>query len=586
MPHSHHDNPTLWTFFRPHVGKLVVVLILTLALSILVMLPPLLIRAVIDKVATEGRYGLFLPLGICIVAAPVITAFCQYLQTLGIAYLGQRFVFDIRVGVYNHLLGMSLRFFSKNSTGKLVNRVMGDTGTVQRTITGQSIGVVSDLACATFAITATFILNWRMALLLLVVVIGFVINYRLNIQRIKKATKGYRGAMDRLSGGVQNRLLGNVAVKSFGAENREQRLFQGESSASIALATEAAVTSANFSMNSQLLQQIGRISLYFVGCAFVLKGTMSYGDVIAFTTYTLQLLGPAVRFSELIRMVQEVRIAVDRIFEILREKPEITDQPDAIQLDRLKGEVVFEDVQFHYDPDNPVIKDFSLSVAPGQTVALIGPTGCGKSTILNLVTRFYDVCGGRLLMDGVDIKDIKLSSLRRQFGIVLQEPLLFDVSISENIRYGRPSATFEDIQAAARAAEIHDYIINLPNGYNTIVGSEGVEMSLGQKQRLTIARAIAADPAILIMDEATSSLDSESEAAIQRAMNHILAGRTSFIVAHRLSTIRNADVIVLLKDGHIFERGSHDELMAIEGGYYRELFEKFMGKGIMTEDEA
>ncbi|MDT8391166.1 MAG: ABC transporter ATP-binding protein [Lentisphaeria bacterium] len=586
MPLPSSDNPTLWTFFRPHVGKLIIVLILTLILSILVMLPPLLIRAVIDKVATEGRQGLFLPLGLCIAAAPLITAFCQYLQTLGIAYLGQRFVFDIRVGVYNHLLTMSLRFFSDNSTGKLVNRIMGDTGTVQRTITGQSIGVVSDLACAAFAISATFVLNWRMAILLLLVVIGFVINYRLNIQRIKKATKGYRGAMDRLSGGIQNRLLANVAVKSFGTEGREQRLFQAESGASIALATEAAVTSADFSMNSQLLQQVGRISLYFVGCAFVLNGKMTYGDVVAFTTYTLQLLGPAVRFSELIRMVQEVRIAVDRIFDIFREKPEITDQPGAVHVDRLKGEVIFEKVQFYYEPGHPVIKNFSLTVAPGQTVALIGPTGCGKSTILNLVTRFYDVRGGRLLMDGTDIQDIKLRSLRRQFGIVLQEPLLFDVSISENIRYGRPAATPEDIQAAARAAEIHEYITTLPDGYDTIVGSEGVDMSLGQKQRLTIARAIAADPAILIMDEATSALDSESEAAIQRAMNRILKGRTSFIVAHRLSTIRNADVIVLLKDGHIFEKGNHEELMAVDGGYYRELYEKFMGKGVMEEDKA
>ncbi len=572
-------------FFRPQLARLAAVVAITVVLSILAMLPPLLIRAVIDRVVTDGRADLLFVLGVCMVGTPLLAAFCQFLQTLGIAYLGQRFVFDIRVSLYNHLLRMSLRFFGKNSAGKLVNRVMGDSGTVQHTLTAQSIGIVSDLVCAAFAVSATFLLNWRMAILLLLVVLSFVVNYRLTIKRIIRASRGYRTSMDRLSGGIQNRLLGNVAVKSFGAEGREQRVFQGESTASMALATEAAIASTHFSMNSQLLAQLGTTSLYFIGCSFILGETMSYGDVVAFNTYTWQLLGPAVRFSEIVRMIQDVRIAVDRIFEIFREKPEIKSRRDAVKLQRLRGEVEFDQVSFHYEPDLPVIRDFSLHVQPGQTVALIGPTGCGKSTILNLVTRFYDVCAGTLRMDGRDIQEIDLKCLRQQFGIVLQEPLLFDVSVAENIRYARPSATAADIEAAARAAEIHDYIMTLPDGYQTIIGSEGVDMSLGQRQRLTIARAIAADPAILIMDEATSSLDSDSEAAIQRAMARILKGRTCFVVAHRLSTIRNADIIVLLKEGRIAEQGNHQQLMARPGGHYRELYEKFMGKGVLDEQE-
>lgn len=577
------DKLTLWRFLRPQLGRMALVVLITVVLSVLVMLPPLLLRGMIDRVVTRGEHSLFLGLGICLLAIPALASTFQYLQTLGIAYLGQRFVFDIRLAIYHHLLRMSLRFFGKNSAGKLVNRVMGDSGTVQQTITGQSIGVVSDLACATFAISATFVLNWRMAILLLFVVVGFVLNYRLNIGKIKRASRSHRAAMDRLSAGVQNRLLANVAVKTFGAEKREQGRFCGDSSASLALATEAATASVRFSMNSQLLQQVGRTVLYFTGCAFVLQEKMSYGDVVAFTTYSMQLLGPAVRFSELIRMVQDVRIALDRIFEILRESPEITESPSAVAAGRIRGEVEFEKVDFHYDAGKPIIRGFNLRVAPGQTVALIGPTGCGKSTILNLVTRFYDVCGGALRIDGVDIRDMRLKSLRRQFGIVLQEPLLFDVSIAENIRYGRPAADMADIVAAAKAAEIHGCIMALPQAYSTILGSEGIELSLGQQQRLTIARAIAADPAILIMDEATSALDSDSEAAIQRAMERILQGRTSFIVAHRLSTIRNADIIVLLRDGMTEEMGRHEELMAIPGGQYRDLYDKFMGKGILDE---
>jgi subfamily B ATP-binding cassette protein MsbA len=575
----------LGRFLRPHMATMAIVVAVTVVLSVLAMLPPLLIRAVIDRVVGDGRTDIFPLLAIAMLAVPVLASFGQYLQTLGVAYLGQRLVFDIRVTLYRHLLGMSLRFFGKHSAGKLVNRLMGDSGVVQRMLTAQSISIVSDLVCATFAISATFIINWRMAVLLLMVVAGFVVNYRLNARRIIKASRDYRSSMDRMSGGIHNRLLANVTVKVFGMESSEQAAFRSESGASMNLATEAMIASTRLSMNSQLLQQMGQVSLYFIGCAFVLGDKMSYGDVIAFTTYAVQLLWPAVRFSEIIRMLQEVRISVGRIHEIMREEPEIQSQPGAVKTKRIHGDVAFEHVNFHYTPGAPVIRDFSLRVKAGQTVALIGPTGCGKSTILNLVMRFYDVCDGRLTIDGVDIRNLELNSLRHQFGIVLQEPLLFDVSIAENIRYGRPSASPADIEAAARAAEIHDYIVSLPEQYRTIVGSEGVEMSLGQKQRLTIARAIAADPAILIMDEATSSLDSESEAAIQRAMGRILRGRTCFVVAHRLSTIRNADIIVLLKDGVVAELGDHQRLMAIPGGHYRALYEQFMGRNTIDPDK-
>ena len=439
--------------------------------------------------------------------------------------------------------------------------------------------------CALFAISATFLISWRLAILLVIVVTVFVANYRLTIGRIRTATKGTRMASDRMSGGVQNRLNSNVAVKTFGAEGRENAVFHEHSTTTLGLGKEAALASNAFSMNTQLIQSLGQSSIYFLGCALVLAGDIQYGDVVAFSSYAVQLLGPAVRFSELVRQLQNVSIATDRLFEIFGEEPEVASATESVPVGRMTGEVEFRNVSFHYEEGNPVIRDFSLHVRAGQTIALIGPTGCGKSTILNLILRFYDITGGELLLDGIDIRRLDLHALRRQFGIVLQEPLLFNVSIYDNIRYGRSDASREEVVAAAKVAEIHSFIETLPDGYATVVGDSGVELSVGQKQRITIARAVAADPAILIMDEATSSLDSDSEQAIQKAMDRVLVNRTCFVVAHRLSTIRNADQIILLDGGLIAEKGNHDELMAIPNGRYHQLYEKHMGAGVIHDEE-
>ncbi len=572
-------------FVRPYRARLFGLFGLTVMLSVLVMLPPLVMRSVINDVLTDGQREKFLGLAICMIMLPLLSSFLGYLQTLGIAFVGQRFVYDIRVSLYKHLLRLSQRYFHRNSTGKIVNRLMGDSGTVQQMVTAQSINIISDLVCAAFAISATFLISWRLAILLCIIVTVFVVNYRMTIGRIRVATKGARTAGDRMSGGVQNRLIGNVAVKSFGAEERENLVFHDHSTATLGLGKQAALASNAFSMNTQLIQSLGQSTIYFLGCALVLVGDIQYGDVVAFSAYAVQLLGPAVRFSELVRQLQNVSIATDRLFEIFGEDPEVDTATDAIDAERLTGEVEFQNVSFYYEEGNPVIKEFSLHVKAGQTIALIGPTGCGKSTILSLILRFYDVTGGALLMDGINIRDLDLHCLRRQFGIVLQEPLLFNVSIYENIRYGRPEASREEIIAAATVAEIHSFIETLPDGYNTIVGDSGVELSVGQKQRITIARAVAADPAILIMDEATSSLDSDSEQAIQRAMDRVLVNRTCFVVAHRLSTIRNADQIILLDGGLIAEKGNHQELMALPHGRYRELYEKHMGAGVIHDGE-
>jgi len=573
------------SFLAPYRRQASVLVLLTVLLSILNMCTPLVSRAFIDQVVSLGRADMFFRLGLAQVFLVVVTPLAGMVQNVLMTGVGQRFIFDLRDFLYGHILGLSLRFFGRNSTGKLVNRIMGDTGTVARILSAQTFGIISDVVCCAFAVTATFALNWRMAMLLTFVVAAFVVNYLVNVKRIRQLSESYWRSHDVLSGGVQNRLVVGVAVKSFGTENREHGIFQDQSAVNMSLRESLGVAGFSFWQNTALVQNMGRALLFFLGCNMVLSGEMTYGDVTAFVAYAMQLLWPAVRFSELALQVQDVGIALRRIFEVTREKPEVVNASHGVKISGLRGKIDFEKVNFEYDSAHPVIRDFDLHVAAGETVAFVGPTGCGKSTLLLLLMRFYDVTGGSLRLDNADVRDYDLYSLRRQFGVVLQDPMLFGVSIADNIRYARPAAPQAEVEEAARIAEIHDFITTLPDKYGTVIGQEGLQMSTGQKQRLTIARAILGKPSVIIMDEATSALDSESERAIQIAMEKVLKNRTSFIVAHRLSTIRNSDRIVLLKDGRITEMGSHDELMGLAGGRYRALYEQHMGKEFLEDDK-
>jgi len=572
-------------FLVPYRWQIAGLMALTILLSLLNMCAPLVSRAFIDKVISLGQRDLFVPLSLVQVFLVVVIPLAGFLQNIMMTYVAQRFVFNLRDFLYAHILGLSLRFFSKNSTGKLVNRVMGDSGTVARVLSAQTFSVVSDVVCCAFAVTATFALNWRMALLITLIVAIFLFNYLLNIKRLRSLSENFMWSNDRLLGGVQNRLVANVAVKSFGTEIREQGIFQDQVGLSQNLYETLSIAGQAFWLNTSLIQNLGRALLFFLGCDMVLAGDMTYGDVTAFVAYAMQLLWPAVRFSELTLQLQSVRVSLGRIFEVSREKQEVVNTPHGADVSALRGRIDFQQVNFEYDKSHPVIRDFDLHIEPGETVALVGPTGCGKSTLMLLLMRFYDVTGGSLLIDGTDVHRFDLYVLRRQFGVVLQDPMLFNISIADNIRYARPHAAEAEIEEAARTAEIHDFIMTLPNKYRTELGQEGLQLSTGQKQRLTIARAIIGKPSIMIMDEATSALDSESERAIQIAMERVLRNRTSFVVAHRLSTIRNASRIVLLKDGKILEMGTHAELMAMTGGRYRALYDQHMGKEFIEDDK-
>ena len=571
-------------FARPFRLQLLGMIVLTSVLAAICVMPPLIVRMIINRVIGEGETDLLPVIIVIYVSITLLTAGCGYLQTLAMAFVGQSFVMRVRTAVYDHLLGLSLSFFSRESTGKLVNRLMGDSGVLQQALTVTTLQVISDLICATFAISATLFINWRLAIPLYILLLLFVLNYRLNIGRVRKLARAQRSAEDRVASGVQNRLAANLTVKTYGTELREGLLFHEQSAASLDLAREGQVATSDFMRNSELLQSTGYAVIFFLGCAMVLDGTASYGDVTAFCSYTMLLISPAVRFSLLAQQLQNVKISAERLFEILDEEPVVTERPGAEEVHECRGAIRFEDVHFGYVPDKEVLKGISLDVEPGETVALVGTTGCGKTTILSLLMRLFDVTDGRITIDGRDVRDFTLKSLRSCFGIVLQESLLFSVSVADNIRYGKPQATQKQVEFAARIAEIHDEILALPRGYESRVGDHDVQLSVGQKQRIAIARAILADPAVLIMDEATSALDTNSERAIQVALDRFLTGRTAFIVAHRLSTIRNADKIVFLDAGRIVECGPHDELMKIEGGRYRRLYETHVGAGHLSEE--
>ncbi|MDZ4198882.1 MAG: ABC transporter ATP-binding protein, partial [Kiritimatiellia bacterium] len=454
-------------FLRPHRRRMIALAFLTLALSILAMLPPLITRAVVDRVITRGDRSILFGLSFVLLTLPVLSALCGYLQILGLTYVGQKFVFQVRQNLYEHLLRLDMRFFGKNSVGMLTNRLMGDSGAVQRLLTDQTVGVVSDFISSAFAITVTFAINWRLGLLLVLFISVFVINFRINISSIRQANRNYQRAMDRLSAGLQNRLTVNLAIKSHGSEDREHGVFRGQSGQSLDQIKDLSFANNTFWRNTELLAESGRAIIYFLGCALVLTDRMTYGDVLAFTSYAMQLLWPAVRFSMMAKQIQDVGVAADRLLEVMREEPEIRDRPAARAVGRLRGQVSFEHVTFAYEPGKPVIRNFDLRIEAGQSIALIGPTGCGKSTVLSLLLRFFDVQEGAVRIDGHDVRDLRVHSLRRQFGIVLQEPLLFTASIEENIRYARPSATRADVERAAQVAEILDFIQSLPKGYDT-----------------------------------------------------------------------------------------------------------------------
>ena len=487
-------------------------------------------------------------------------------------YLGQQFKMGMRRKLYAHMQSLSLGFFEKSQTGKLMSTIANDVASLDQLVSGSLVTVMQDAVTLIIVISYLFIKSGSLALIALSMYPIYLLNYFAFIGKIKGTHHEMREHRDAMYGDLQEKLSGAMVVRSYAKERFEVRQFVGETRSILGLNVRISALSTLLWTLAEFIGAIGTALLLWWGGRLVIDGKLTLGELVAFYSFIGgYLYGPTLRLIQVNDQFARANAALWRIFRTLDTEPIVKDAPNVPPMPPIRGEVHYENVWFEYEPGQPVIKGVEISVKAGQMVAFVGQSGSGKTTLVQLLQRNYDVTGGSITVDGLDVRNVELQSLREQIGVVIQETTLFNTTIRENLRYGRLKATNEEIEDAARAANIHDTIIALPRGYDTKIGEDGIKLSGGEKQRIAIARALLADPRILIMDEATSSLDSQSESLIQDALDTLLEGRTSFVIAHRLSTIIKADIIVVMEKGEIQEMGSHLELLARDG-IYAELY--------------
>ena len=537
------------------------------------LVPPLFHKEIIDGVITAFNLKY---LGVLIAALVGTYALSQLVQ-IGDNYirhaLGEKFIFDLRVRLYAYLQKMSLSFFERTSTGELMSRVTNDLSALEHFVTHGSALTTVDLIRLIGGSIILFVLDWRLAALVLIPVPILAVALRHYNTKIRPVYRSVRARLGDINAKLQDNLSGIRVIQAFAREEMERQRFKTESERYYRARVKGIRYWSVFFPAIRFLGAMGSVIVLGVGAVMVVKGEMTLGTLVAFLSYTTSFYEPINRLTEVDNIFQEAIAAGERFFEILDETTEVGDAPEAIDLPMIQGKMVFDEVTFRYGTGDKVLHDIAFEMAPGEMVALVGPSGAGKTSIANLICRFYDPNQGKIMIDGHDLRRIKLSSLRQQVAVVLQDSFLFNNSVVENLLYGKPDATRDELIQAAKAANAHDFIMQLPEGYDTEIGERGVKLSGGQKQRLALARAILADPRILILDEATSSVDAETEFLIQQALERVLEGRTSLVIAHRLSTVRNADKIIVLDQGRIVEVGQHDELLQ-GGGLYSQLYQR------------
>jgi ABC-type multidrug transport system fused ATPase/permease subunit len=559
----------------PYWKTIVISALLLVGRACLELVPPLIQREIIDEVITTRNLSY---LGIIITVLIGAYALNQLVQ-VGDNYvrhsLGEKFIFDFRVRLYAYLQKMSLSFFERTSTGELMSRVTNDLSALESFVTHGSALTAVDCMRLIGGATILFVLDWRLAALVMIPVPILALAFRHYNTKIRPVYRQVRARLGNINAKLQDNLSGIRVIQAFAREDIEYKRFSKESERYYRARVKGIRYWSIFFPAIKFFGAMGTVIVLGVGSIMVVKDQMSLGTLVAFIAYIASIYDPINRLTEVDNIFQEAIAAGERIFELLDETMEVKDAPDAIGLPVIQGKMVFDQVHFKYGSGDPVLHSVSFTMAPGEVVALVGPSGAGKTSIANLICRFYDPVKGHVSVDGYNLRNIKLTSLRRQVAVVLQDSFLFNNTVAENLHYGKPGATKHELIAAARAANAHDFIMQLPDGYDTEVGERGVKLSGGQKQRLALARAILADPRILILDEATSSVDAEAEYLIQQALERVLKGRTALVIAHRLSTIRNADKIIVLDRGRIAEVGNHTELMR-RGGLYNQLYQRQM----------
>ena len=561
----------LLKYIRPYVKQLCFAIVCIVMAAAANLYLPWIIKDMVDKVLTDKDMGMLNIICLGIVVVFILRGIFYYGQSYLVSYIGQKVIIDVREVMFRKFQRMPMSYFDKHQTGETMSYITNDVAAIQSALVDNLIEMVTEGSILIGSLVMMIVLDWKLSLLTLVIIPLVGQAMKIFGRKIKRNGTVIQERMADITSLLQESISSIRVVKSFVRQKYETDRFCRQNELNFQAAMKNVQLTSLLTPSVEFLAAISVAVILWFGGYEVINGVLTAGALIAFLTYAVNLANPVKRLSRVYGNLQRAMAAVDRVFAVIDLPETIKDKDDAIALPPVQGHVVVNHVDFAYKPGVPALVDMNVEAQPGQMIAFVGPSGAGKSTIANLIPRFYDVTGGSITIDGHDIRDVTLDSLRGQIGIVPQETMLFSTTIRENIRYGRLDATDEEVVAAAQAANADVFIRELPQGYDTQVGERGMNLSGGQRQRMAIARAILKNPRVLILDEATSALDTESEKIVQAALDQLMVGRTSFVIAHRLSTIFNADQIYVIDHGHIQEHGTHEELLA-KGGLYSTLY--------------
>ncbi|MFQ3587214.1 MAG: ABC transporter ATP-binding protein [Fimbriimonadaceae bacterium] len=597
-------------FLRPYRARVTLAVVLTLLVTALQIVPPRMFQAAIDlsiEPALQASRGLeeiealpveerikpevaarraelvetreekspriLIVLAVGLMAVISMRNVLSYALHYSLTWIGHRFCFDLRFATWRHLHRLSLAYHNQTQVGKIMSRATGDIELIQGLIQGQLVTFISDLVTLIAVIGMLFYLEWRLAVVIVALIPFYVISYMFFLKHIRSVSQEQRRLWDEMLGKLAEKIAGIAVVKAFTREDDETESFMTSVRAKFSVDMRQVHLNRRLGLMSGAISAFGTGLVYAFGGHLVQEGTMTTGTLVAITFYIGYVFNPAVRVVDFNNSLQWAVSAMDRVFQTLDTRPDIEDKEDALNLPLFRDKIVFENLGFAYVEGKPVVQDIDFSVRCGEVVGIVGPTGAGKTTLMNLLMRFYDPKQGRICIDGHDLRDVRLESLRRQVSMVAQENVLFSVSIMENVKYGKRDASDEEAIEACKIADLHDFIMDLPDGYETMIGEDGIKLSGGQKQRLALARALITNPRVLILDDVTSALDGETEARVQESLKKAMRGRTTFVISHRLSSVVDADRILVMDGGRIVDVGTHDELVA-RPGIYRDIYEE------------